>query len=234
MTDILAVGAHPDDVEIAAGGTLVKMRKLGHSMLLCDATDGEPTPRGDRETRLAEAAEAAKRLGARRVTLDMPNRYLQDTLENRHKLALVIRAERPDILLAPYPGGDHPDHTAAARIAEAARFYAKLAKTDMHGQQWPGDPWWTPRLYYYLGLGVLTKKVLPSFVVDITGEYEEKENILASYRTQAEVVERLTQASSYFGQLAGVKHAEGFYSDEVITIADLFCLRPHGAGEIGY
>ena len=116
--DILAVGAHPDDVEIAVGGTLIKMVRKGCSVKICDLTDGEPTPLGDHDTRLNEAARSASIIGVERITLDMPNRYLEDTPESRRQLALVIRELQPNLLLAPYNGGEHPDHITASAIVD--------------------------------------------------------------------------------------------------------------------
>ncbi len=223
--DILAIGAHPDDVEIAAGGTLIKMRSKGYSATICDLTDGEPTPLGSRETRLEEAALSAETIGVARITLDMPNRYLEDTLENRRKLALLIRQLRPRLILAPYTQDDHPDHIAASAISRAARFYAKLTKTDMHGNPWPGDPWWAPAFFYYLGLAAYRRSVEPSFLVDISAEYERKMRALASYQTQKTTVERLARCSVAYGPLINSQYAEAFYSPGPIVLDDLFLLK---------
>lgn len=222
--DILAVGAHPDDVEIAIGGTLIKMVAMGHSVKICDLTDGEPTPLGDRDTRFKEASASASVIGVERITLDMPNRYLEDTPESRRMLALVIRELQPALLLAPYPGGEHPDHITASSIADGARFYAKLTKSDMHGEPWPGDPWWTPRIFYYLGLGACEHYVRPSFIVDISQQYAEKMKALACYKTQKAVVERLSQSSAHYGPVIQARHAEAFFSRTPVTVSDLFDL----------
>ena len=223
--DILAVGAHPDDVEIAIGGTLIKMVRRGHSVKICDLTDGEPTPLGDRDTRLKEAARSASIIGVERITLDMPNRYLEDTPESRRQLALVIRQLQPNLLLAPYNGGEHPDHITASAIVDGARFYAKLTKSDMHGHPWPGEPWWTPNLFYYLGLGVYEHYLRPSFIVDISEEYPRKMEALSSYKTQKTVVERLSQSSEHYGPVIQARHAEAFFSRAPLTVEDLFDLR---------
>ncbi len=132
---VLAIGAHPDDVEIGMGGTIAALVAAGHRVTILDLTNGEPTPMGSPERRRAESEEAARVLGvARRITLGLPNRYLEDTVENRTAVAEVIREVRPELLFIPYWVDAHPDHVAAERLSEAARFYAKLTKTEMRGE----------------------------------------------------------------------------------------------------
>ena len=198
MADILAVGAHPDDVEIAIGGTLVKMKALGYSITLCHCTDGEPTPNGSRETRLAEAAEAATMLHAELEILDMPNRYLFESVENRIKLADVIRRHRPKLLLCPYNGGVHPDHRAVSLIADGARFYAKLTRHDPAGKPWKLDPWWT------------------------TDEYRRKMEVLACYKSQFNVDMDNLASMDLWGPLIARRYGEAFFSRTVIGLKDLF------------
>ncbi|MGB9553392.1 MAG: PIG-L family deacetylase, partial [bacterium] len=124
---ILTIGAHPDDVEIGMGGTIAALKDKGHEVTILDLTDGEPTPTGSREVRLKESQEAAKILGVdRRITLDLPNRFLLDTIENRLKVAQVIREIKPEAIFLHYWTDAHPDHRAACQLCEAARFYAKL------------------------------------------------------------------------------------------------------------
>ncbi|MBI2190753.1 MAG: PIG-L family deacetylase [Planctomycetes bacterium] len=222
--DILAIGAHPDDVEIAIGGTVIKMVRRGRKVLICDASNGEPTPLGDPETRLREAAAAAAVLGVEREVLDLRNRYIQDDLESRRRLAEVIRRHRPKVLLAPYPGSDHPDHHGVSRLCEAARFYAKLHKSNMYGQPWPGQPWWTPKLYYYFDLGVPYEQVRPSFIVDITAEWPEKLRTLACYRSQPGPTQQSWRGEEYYGKLIRTQYGEAFYSKEALGLDDLFHL----------
>src|SRR3990172_4210531 len=146
MARILAIGPHPDDVEIGMGGTILALLAQGHEVVLCDLTNGEPTPRGTPERRAAEAAGAAHILGVgRRITLPLPNRMLADTVEHRMLLAGVIREVRPDLLFIPYWIDAHPDHVAACVLAEAARFYAKLTKTEI-----PGEPFYPPRAFHFI------------------------------------------------------------------------------------
>ena len=219
MTDILAIGAHPDDVEIAIGGTLVKMKKLGYSIALCHVSNGEPTPHGDPETRLREAHCAAEKLGAELEILDLPNRYLTDTIDNRVKIANVIRKFRPRLLLCPYPGGDHPDHRIVSHLVDAARFTAKLTKYDHLGKPWDLEPWWTPRQLYFF-LGVRIEEVRPSFVVDVSAEYRTKMEILSCYKSQFNVDMTGLAASDQWGPLIGSSYGEAFYSRTMIGIND--------------
>lgn len=222
MADVICFGAHPDDVEIGMGATVVSMVRDGLDVLLVDLTDGEPTPRGTHETRMVEAAESARVLGARRVTLDMPNRELFDTVEARKAAAEIMRAERPSLVFAPYPIDAHPDHIAASAIVEAARFYSKFVKTDM-----AGEPHFPAKVYHYwaVHLRVLEK---PSFIVDVSPTLETKLEALAAYRSQFAANERnagvlpwvRTQAASW-GALIGVEAGEPFYAREQVGVRDV-------------
>lgn len=222
MSDVVAVGAHPDDVEIGMGATVARMVRQGLSVTIVDLTDGEPTPRGTHETRMAEAAEAASVLGVRRVTLPLPNRELQDTLEARRVLAEVLREERPTWLFTPYPTDAHPDHVAAAALCEAARFWSKLTKTDMSG-----EPHYPAKLYRYLAvhLRLLAK---PSFVMDVTGEIETKLDALACYRSQfganerdRGIVDMVRLQAATWGAAIGRAAGEPFFSAEEIGVGDI-------------
>jgi LmbE family N-acetylglucosaminyl deacetylase len=128
MKTIMCVGAHPDDVEMGMGGTVALLVDQGYDVLILDLTNGEPTPYGSPEIRKKESEEAAKVLGVKRITLDLPNRYLEDTIENRKKIAAIIRDFRPKYIFAPYFEDAHPDHIAASKLVDASRFYAKLTK----------------------------------------------------------------------------------------------------------
>src|SRR3970040_1484951 len=122
MARILAIGPHPDDVEIGMGGTIPALLAQGHEGVLCDVPTGEPTPRATPERRAAEAAEAARILGVgRRITLPLPNRMLADTVEHRMLLAGVIPRVRPDLLFIPYWIDAHPDPVPPCAAADAAR-----------------------------------------------------------------------------------------------------------------
>ena len=134
LVDVLAFGAHPDDVEIAMGGTLLSLKSQGAKIVVCHLTDGEPTPYGNHKTRLKEAEKAARVLKMDDyLILPLKNRELQDTLPARRKVAEVIRRFRPTMVFAPYWVDAHPDHWNGCQLVEAARFWAKLVKTNMKG-----------------------------------------------------------------------------------------------------
>lgn len=220
MAEVVCVGAHPDDVEIGMGGTVALLAARGVDVLLVDLTDGEPTPHGTRERRAAEAAEAARILGCRRITLDLPNRYLFDTVEARTALAEVLRAERPSVMFAPYPEDAHPDHLAASRIAEAARFYAKLTKTDMGG-----EPHYPPRLYRYMAVHLRLVRE-PSFLTDVSATLEAKLEALRAYASQfsenaanGAVLDFVEQTARAWGATGRTNAAEPFFALEPPVVA---------------
>ncbi|MEN6430614.1 MAG: bacillithiol biosynthesis deacetylase BshB1 [Coriobacteriales bacterium] len=223
MFDIVCVGAHPDDVEIGMGATVASMVRQGLRVALVDLTNGEPTPYGTPELRAAEAAESARVLGVTRRTLDLPNRYLLDSIDARQALAEVLRQWRPRVVFAPYPTDAHPDHIAAASIAVAARFYAKLTKTDMRG-----EPHYPAKLYHYLAVH-LALHVKPSFVMAVEpSDLECKLEALAAYRSQFSanpsntgVVPRVERSASYWGGLVGAAAGEPFFSAEEIGIRSI-------------
>lgn len=217
------------------GGTIARLASQGHRVLLLDLTDGEPTPHGDPATRAAEAAEAARILSAdaqpvRRVLLDLPNRCVEHSVEARHKVAGVIRAHRADIVFAPFPEDAHPDHVAATRIAEDARFDAKLSKVDMPippGCDDPGGPCY-PKWFFYYYCTHLRHAANPSFLIDITGFEKRKREAILAYRTQfvlpeknRRVVEWIDAANVYFGSRIGTAAAEPFFTKEPIGLTGL-------------
>ncbi len=226
MADIVCVGAHPDDVEIGMGGTVAALASEGADVLIVDLTDGEPTPYGTHETRMAEAAEAARVLGCRRVTLSLPNRYLFDTADARTELAEVLRDERPRLMFVPFPEDAHPDHVAANRIAEAARFYAKLTKSDMRG-----EPHYPARLYRYMAVH-LRLVTAPSFLSDITATLPAKLESLAAYRSQfsrnpknAALVSAVERTALEWGATARVGAAEPFFAPEPVVVRSILDLE---------
>jgi bacillithiol biosynthesis deacetylase BshB1 len=169
VANVLVIGAHPDDAEIGMGGTIRALVGRGDTVTLLDLTDGEPTPMGSPERRRAESEAAARLLGVeRRITLPLPNRYLMDTVENRVAVAEVIREIRPDLLCVPYWVDAHPDHLAAERLAEAARFYAKLTRTDMRGA-----PHYPDRIVHFFCTHYRLQ-VSPACIVDISEHIELK------------------------------------------------------------
>ncbi len=185
--DVLAVGAHPDDIEIACGGTLARLVEQGYRVGIVDLTDGEPTPGSTGpEMRLAEARRAADVLGvAQRTTLALPNRRLFDSFEARVALAVEIRRHRPRLVIG--LGGKtpaaSPDHYQASLIIEAAVFYSKLTKWDEHFGGLP--PYTVPhRLECFLAFHMLSPVDRGAMVVDISDTLEKKIAAIACYASQ--------------------------------------------------
>ena len=174
MLDVLVIAPHPDDAELGMGGTIGVLQAEGLKVGILDLTDGEPTPLGSPATRARETAAATEALGVGwRENLGLPNRRLRATLAARAELAGVIRRTRPRWLFAPHPVDAHPDHVAATRLTEAARFWAKLTKCDL-----PGDPWHPERIYHYACVHLRTVR-RPAFIVDIAATWEPKHRSIA-------------------------------------------------------
>jgi N-acetylglucosamine malate deacetylase 1 len=217
--DVIAVGAHPDDVEIACGGTLAKLAKQGYRVGIVDLTDGEPTPHSPGpEVRLAEAQEAAETLGvAHRVCLGLSNRRLFDTFEARVKLAKEFRRHRPRLVIglgASTPLAS-PDHYQARLITEAGVFYAKLTKWEEHFDGLPvhGPP---ALLYCFLSFRSLSPGIEGQIVVDIGDTLEKKLAAIECYKTQfpAEKAHHVLRFRAYAEQQG---MAAGFLAGEVLA-----------------
>ena len=205
------------------GGTIAALADQGHDVLLLDVTDGCPTPRGDRPTRLKEAADAAAILGVRRQLLDLPNRRVEHTIENRHKVAGVIRAHQAQVVFLPHPEDAHPDHLAVTRIAEDARFDAKLTKLELPGDQ--GRPPIYPKWLIYYYCSHLRRVPDPTFVMDISGTEQRKMDAVLAYRSQfadnpvnIQVPEWISAGNRYFGSRIGTRAGEPFYTKEPLGL----------------
>jgi len=215
MVRILCVGAHPDDVEIGMGGTVASLTARGIGVRILDLTNGEPTPRGSPEKRLEEAGRSAGILGAERRTLEMPNRFLTDSIENRKTLAAEIRDFKPEYVFAPYSKDAHPDHIAASALCIASRFYAKLTKSDIVGA--PHFPW---RLIHYFPVHVRLR-IAPTFLTDISGTIARKHEAIRCYESQfgydgkEAFIENIINENKYWGFQGGCAAAEPFYQDEI-------------------
>ena len=230
--DVIAVGAHPDDVEIGCGGTLARLVQQGYRVGIIDLTDGEPTPGSPGpEVRLREAQEAARTLGiARRVTLELPNRRLFDSFEARVALAKELRRYQPRLVLGI---GDRtpmasPDHYQAMLITEAAVFYAKLTKWEMHFE---GLPTFTVPAYmhFFLALRSLSPVQSGGVVVDISATLETKLAAIACYQTQfpperRNVLERVRAFNEQQGLAAGFAAGEVVASPAALGTRDLMGL----------
>lgn len=228
--DVIAVGAHPDDVEIACGGTLAKLVRQGYRVGIVDLTDGEPTPGSDGPAmRLEEARRAAEVLGVQvRVTLDLPNRRLFDSFETRVALAKEFRKYRPKIVIG---FGDKtpmasPDHWQAMQITDASVFYARLSKW---GEHFDGLPVHTiaHQLYFRLAFEPSTLGGYAShFTVDISDTLEAKLASIACYKSQfppskSHVFERVRGAALVAGTAAQCGAGEVFVATRSLRAVDL-------------
>ena len=244
MARILVVGPHPDDQELGMGGTIIKLMNQGHDVLILDVTNGEPTPLGSPEIRKKEAADAFKVLSRNatgevdRWLLDLPNRFVEHTIENRHALAGVIRAWQAEMIFTTFDIDAHPDHRAVTRCVEDARFDAKLSKIEMPKptDAWTGrtfelgEPLYPKWLFYYYATH-LRWVADPSFVFDISGAVEQKLESIRAYHTQfvlppknARIAEWIEHAASYFGSRIGTEAGEPFFTKEPVGLGDLASL----------
>ena len=218
--DVLVVAPHPDDAELGMGGTICRMLDAGMRVGVLDLTDGEPTPRGSPEIRGRETAAASDALGLPwREQLGLPNRRLRATLAARAALAAVIRREHPRWLFAPYWVDAHPDHVAATRLTEAARFWAKLTKTDI-----PGAPFHPERIFYYSCVHLRVVR-MPAFVMDISSTWDRKWQALRCYESQLPtdgprptVLDRVDAAAAWWGSTINTVRGEPFFSREPIGL----------------
>jgi len=254
--DVLAIAAHRDDVEQTCGGTLLKMAELGRRTGILDLSRGEMGTRGSMEDRAAEAAEAAKILHASwREALDIPDGRVENTWTNRLKVARVIRQTRPRVVILPYWEGRHPDHYTASKLGYEACFLAGLSKLDVdhalgteqsafsqvasavasvvageeqHGKLAPHRPF---KIIY----ATLYYDIRPTFVVDITDQFEARFESLMAYKTQFsdqeagkyifpardEIRARIDAMARFYGMLAGITYAEPFLQKEVGLVEDV-------------
>ncbi|OJW14701.1 MAG: bacillithiol biosynthesis deacetylase BshB1 [Planctomycetales bacterium 71-10] len=225
MLDALVVSPHPDDAELGAGGTIVRLMKQGWKVGILDLTSGEPTPLGSVEKRRDETAAANAKLGDPwRRNLGLPNRSLQPDLANRRALAAVFRQVRPRLIFAPYWEDAHPDHTAATKLVEDARFWSKLSKSDI-----PGEPFHPARILYYFSVHLRIVE-RPSLVMDVSDELDAKVAALNCYRSQLVdnqpagrpgVIDSVCDRTRYWGHMVGVGHAEPFASREPVGLTRL-------------
>ncbi len=225
MLDALVVAPHPDDAELGMGGTIVRLIGQGWKIGILDLTSGEPTPLGSLERRAAETVAATKELGNPwRMNLGLPNRSLEPSLINRRELAGVFRQVKPRLLFAPYWEDAHPDHTAASKLVEDARFWSKLSRSDI-----PGLPFHPSRILYYFSVHLRIVE-RPSLLIDVSDQLEAKDQALMCYRSQLVdnqtagkpgVIDSVCDRTRFWGHMTGVKHAEPFASREPVGLTSL-------------
>ena len=235
--DILAIAAHRDDVEQTCGGTLLKMAELGHRTGILDLTRGEMGTRGSAEERAQEAADAAKILQVSwREALDIPDGRVENTWENRLKVARLIRETRPRVVILPYWEGRHPDHYTASELGYEACFVAGLAKLALSSQlSTISSEKSLPHRPFKIIYATLYHDVRPTFVVDISEQLEARFESLMAYKSQfsdqeagkdifparAEIRARIESMARFYGMMAGVTYAEPFLQKEVGLVDDV-------------
>jgi len=247
--DILAVAAHRDDVEQTCGGTLLKMAQRGQRTGILDLTQGEMGTRGTAEDRAREATDAAKILNvAWRRALDIPDGRVENTWENRLKVASVIRETRPRVVILPYWKGRHPDHYTCSVLGYEACFLAGLSKLDPQGalsnrqsgigQQDVSTTKFAPHRPFKIIYATLYYDVRPTFVVDISEQFKQKVASIFAYKSQYsdqeagkdifpahdEIHARVESMARYYGALGGVTYAEPFLQKEVGLVEDLLTI----------
>jgi bacillithiol biosynthesis deacetylase BshB1 len=228
--DVLAIAAHPDDIEQTCGGTLVRMAEMGYRTGALDLTAGDMGTRGTPEERIAESEAAAKHLLLGwRGNLRMPDARLENNIAARMTLALKIRELQPRVVILPYWQARHPDHYRAAEMGYEACFLAGLKKLDEYS---------TPHRPFKILYSSVYADVKPSFVVDISAQFERRMAALLSYASQygettqgeglfpreAEIRERLGAIARFYGNLIGVKYGEPFVVKEAIEIGDIVAM----------
>jgi N-acetylglucosamine malate deacetylase 1 len=230
--DLLAIAAHPDDVELTCGGTLIKMARRGYKTGILDLTAGEMGTRGTPETRAKEAAKAAKLLGAAwRGVLGVPDSDVQPSRQHKLKLAGVIRELRPKTVILPYWEARHPDHYHASTLGYEGCFLAGLKALPI-----AGDAYRPFKILYATSFA----EVRPTLVVDITKEFAQRRKAILAFGSQFRsgkgeakskvflaidrLEEEMNQLARHYGRMIGVRYGEGFVMKEMIQVEDLMGL----------
>jgi len=228
--DLLAIAAHPDDVELTCGGTLIKMARRGYAVGILDLTAGEMGTRGSVEIRRKEAAAAARLLGvAHRDNLGLPDAHLEMRMEYKLAIARQIRALRPRTVILPYWEGRHPDHYTASRLGFEGCFLAGLKRLELEGE--------AHRPFKILYSTTYDRSVRPTFVVDISKEFSRRSQAIMAYRSQFQpkesdrkskvyipldrLVDEVHVVARFYGDMAGVQYAEPFLTKEVMQMEDI-------------
>jgi len=230
--DVLAIAAHPDDVELTCGGTLLKMAEKGYKTGILDLTGGEMGTRGTPETRAKEAATAAKILKVSwRGNLGVPDSDVQPNRENKLKLAQKVRELRPRTVIIPYWEARHPDHSHASTLGYEGCFLAGLKQLALDGE--PFRPF---KILYATSF----EGMPPTFIVDITAQYEARREAILAYGSQFRPAEsekkqkvflaideldsRMDLMARHYGQMIGAKYGEPFLQKELMAVDDIVAL----------
>ncbi len=227
MYDIMAIGAHPDDVEIGVGGILANYKNTNTKTIIVDLTRGEMGTNGTVEIRREEGKKAAEILGAQRVVLDLPDGKIQVTQENLVKVIEVIREYRPKIILTHFRDDtQHPDHINSADLVSQAATLAGLMKYPAKGERFRPQ-----RMYHFF----MPRHIQPSVIVDISQSFQTKLDALMAHESQflsrktgfttnvnrEDIFERIENTARYFGYMIGKKYGEALYYKGVFSTDDL-------------
>ncbi|HUY12228.1 MAG TPA: bacillithiol biosynthesis deacetylase BshB1 [Terriglobia bacterium] len=226
--DILAIAAHPDDVELTCGGVVIKMVEEGYKVGVLDLTRGESGTRGSANVRDQESSRAARSMGlTHRSNLELPDAALENNREYKLQIAQRIRDLRPRTVILPYWEGRHPDHYTAGLIGYEACFLAGLSRLALESKPY------RPHKIIYASLYVPSLR--PTFVVDVTRQFEKKLKAILCYSSQfssrqdvqnlfpsrADLRERVGSLSRHFGLMIGVRYGEPFVMREVAAVEDI-------------
>jgi N-acetylglucosamine malate deacetylase 1 len=235
--DILAIGVHPDDVELSCSGTLLNHIDKGYSVGLLDLTLGELGTRGNATIRTEEALEAAQKMGAKvREQLDIPDGFFTHNKENLLKIIHIIRKYCPTVIFANALDDRHPDHGRAAKLVADACFLSGLIKIETLDEKGlPQGSWRPTALYHY----IQDRALKPDFVVDITGYVEQKFDLIFTFKSQffdplstepktpisgEDFINSIRGKDAVFGRYIGVSAAEGFNVSRTLGVKDVFDL----------
>ena len=229
-TDVIVFGAHPDDAELAMGGTITKLTSNGLNVGLIDLTQGEMGTRGDLKTRFNEATEAASILKtAFRENLKLQDGNIEPTRENSFKVIEAIRKYKPKIVFAPYFKDRHPDHIKASQLVKEALFYSGLSKLQLPGYDNNDEAYRPEKLFYFMQ----TYTFDPSFIVDIDDCFENKMKAIKAFKTQfhdpassepetfisrPEFLNFIESRAMFYGFKIGKKYGEAFFCEEEIEL----------------
>jgi N-acetylglucosamine malate deacetylase 1 len=231
--DLLAIAAHPDDVELTCGGTLLKMAQRGYKTGILDLTAGEMGTRGTPEARAKEAAKAAKILSVKwRGTLGVPDSDVQPTRQHKLRLAAVLRQLRPKTVILPYWEARHPDHYHASTLGYEACFLAGLKQLPLEGE---------PHRPFKILYSTAYTEVRPTFIVDITAQYPQRHKAILAFNTQFgphsaskkskvflaidRLESQMNQLARHYGEMIGVKYGEPFLQKELMNVEDVVKLE---------
>lgn len=231
--DVLAIAAHPDDVELSVGGTLIKLAEAGYQTGVLDLTRGEAGTRGTPTIRAAEAQAAAQFLGlAIRENLDLGDSHLWLTEDARIQLVRVLRRLRPRVVFTQFWDDPHPDHAHTSQLVREAAHISGLAKYDADF----GLERWRPSAVAYF---LFSRTIAPSFLVDISSQFDRKWQAIQAHASQfhnpastappsrvstPQFLREMEARDRYFGALIGTEYAEAFFVREALHVTDPIAL----------